>query len=185
MRKKPVGNSVVNNHHYAWDVKRESPEWVYPTIAGFWFLGMLLIFGGYSVTAITLTETFKWLALFATIGTLVPFKHIIKAVWLDYSFWIAANVIGIGPILTGLFLIVNFLFSSVPQTVTYPIIDVPRNTSPTGGTTTIVLANNALDDYSKFRSFTYHDVLFQKSVTYTFEKGLFGYDVFIDARINK
>lgn len=185
MRKKPVGNQAINNPRYAWDAKPETPNWVHPTIAGGWFVGLFMIIGGYSVTAITLTETLKWFLLFALIGTLIPFKHILKAVWLDYTYWIAANIIGIGPLLTGAFLLINLLFASGATDTTYAITEVPRIKSPTGGSTTIVLENNALDDYDKFRTFTYHDVLFKKSVTYTFKNGLFGYSVLADAQIEK
>lgn len=165
-----------------WEFKERPipPTWINPAIASGWFIGLFLIWGMYTTTQITIIETFKWYFLFATVITILPYRLILKVIFLEYTYWIVANVVGIGPLVTGLFLLLNFLFSYNPTTTKYAIEKVPRPEPRAVGPTTIILENNTLEHHPKFRTFDFHEIVFQKSVTYTFEDGLFGYPILKD-----
>lgn len=162
----------------------EIPSWLAPSVVGFWFIGLFIIWNAYYQTEITLTETFKWFLFFALTGTLIPHKFISKFIWIDYTYWITSNIVGLGPLLTGIFLTINLLITDQPTIKTYQIIQVHYPESIEYTETTVGLENNALQDYPKFRTFDYHEVKYHKSITYYFTTGCFGYRVIEKSEVN-
>ncbi len=72
--------------------------------------GILFIF--YSIgqlTLVTYTELFRWFALFASAGNLVPQRWYATALKMDRMEWFWFNLLAIGPLLLGACLVVNFV----------------------------------------------------------------------------
>lgn len=164
--------------------KKDIPSWVAPSIAGFWFIGLFLIWNAYFQTEITWVETSKWYLFFALTGTLIPYKFIIKYVWLEYTYWITAHIVGVGPILTGFFLLLNLTFTGQPSSETYQITEVQVPESQEYTIITVKLEDNALEHHPKFRTFDYYQIRYHKSITYVFTEGIWGYRVMEKTEMN-
>lgn len=169
--------SVKNPDDVRWVTKKDYSNWVNPLIAFGWFAGFFLMYGFYFITQITISEIGINYLICGTISTLLPYKLILRWINIDFPHWIVANVVGLGPFISGLLLLLNFLFSSGPYSETYTIKEIPQLPRLVDGPTEIVFQNNELSDFSQFRTFQYYQVLGHTHVTYDFEEGLFGYPV--------
>ncbi len=78
----------------------------------FWFLG--------SRTLITYNELFRWFALFAFAGNLVPYRFSGKKLGMERGEWFFFNLLAIGPFLFTLALGINMLFHSPEQLLVVP-----------------------------------------------------------------
>lgn len=83
------------------------------------FVGTFLIMGFFPITFISLFTTSKLIVLFTVIGFLIPLKIYSKYFHFIKYETIIFNILGVGPFLTGLFLCLNFLFTSNLQTSKY------------------------------------------------------------------
>lgn len=163
----------------------EAPRWLPMVMASSWFIGIILLFFLSSKTDISLIETLKWLVFFALIFTLIPYKWTVKLLPVEFHFMVAINIIALGPILTSMFLVLNFSFSSNPITRTSHI-DYYHSGKESFNNNDVVLEleHDALQDQKSFRSFEYghyiEEIMDHENYTYTIEEGLFGYDVLVD-----
>ena len=98
--------------------KDKSKKFTTLAIFGF-FIGTGLIMGFFFLTFISLFSLTKFIVLFAVIGFLIPLKYYQKHFHFIKYETIIFNVLGMGPLLTGLFLSLNFLFSSNSQIANY------------------------------------------------------------------
>lgn len=83
------------------------------------FIGTGLIMGMFPLTFMSLFNLTKFIVLFAVIGFLIPLKVYGKYFHFIKYETIIFNILGMGPFLTGLFLTLNFLFTSNPQIAKY------------------------------------------------------------------
>tara|TARA_R110001592_G_C13045967_1_gene739712 strand:+ start:166 stop:705 length:540 start_codon:yes stop_codon:yes gene_type:complete len=93
------------------------------------FIGTGLIMGFFPITFISLFTVTKFIVLFAVIGFLIPLKFYSKYLHFIKYETIIFNILGMGPFLTGLFLCLNFLFSSNSQTANYEFNGFKTNTN--------------------------------------------------------
>tara|TARA_R110002050_G_scaffold149463_1_gene276074 strand:+ start:121947 stop:122516 length:570 start_codon:yes stop_codon:yes gene_type:complete len=161
------------------------PKWLPFAMAASWFGGLFLLFWMYSLTDISLTETLKWFAFFALILTLIPYKMTVRLLPIEFHFMVVINIMGLGPVLTSLFLVINFIFASSPVEHNHPIKHFHAGKEGFNGSDLVlVLKDNALANQKKFRSFDYgqyvDEVLDSKVYKCTIKSGLFGYDVLVD-----
>lgn len=161
----------------------EPPKWLSMALASSWFIGLLLLFWVYSDTNISFTEILKWFAFFSLIFTLIPYKWMVKVLPIDYTFMIVVNVMGLGPIFTSIFLIVNMIFSTGAVTESHKIEHYYNGDGFNKNQTIIRLEDSALNEMEKFRSFdpAYRGLIKESEIfTITISKGLFGYEVMDD-----
>jgi hypothetical protein len=102
------------------------------------FIGAGLIMSFFPITFISLFSVTKFIVLFAVIGFLVPLKYYAKYLHFIKYEAIIFNVLGMGPFLTGLFLCLNFLFSSNSQTANYEFNGFKTNSN----TIELLILNN-------------------------------------------
>lgn len=152
-----------------------------------WFASIFALFWLYSITHITLGETLKIFLFFSVVLTLIPYQWISKFLPIDFSFMVALNFIGIGPLLTVLFLLLNLIFATNPQSHTDRITHYHRG--ETGFTTNdvvIQLKDKHLEEPIKFRSFDYYNTIeileTHPYFQYTIKQGAFGYDVILNTQ---
>ncbi len=160
--------------------KEHTPKWVVPTMAGGWFSGLLILFWLYSVTAISIWETLKHLLFFSVSFTLIPYKWVVKFIPLDYPFIITLNFLGLGPILTSMFFLANFMLATPIETQVVQIVNTTRGEGFSATSTVIELKNETLQDYPKFRTFdqgSHLQIVTYPYFSYTLSNGLFGYPV--------
>ncbi len=81
-------------------------------LLAFWFLG--------SRTLITYTELFRWFALFAFIGNLLPFRKSGQALGMERGEWFFFNLLTVGPVLFTLGLGVNMFFHGKEEVFVVP-----------------------------------------------------------------
>ena len=96
-------------------------------LGAFWFLG--------SRTLITYTDLFRWLALFAFAGNLLPYKISGLRLGMERLEWFLFNLLAIGPLLFTLGLSINFILHSKPEYFAVPRqfkLDVQRHWIETG-----------------------------------------------------
>jgi hypothetical protein len=153
-----------------------------PILALSWFSGLILLYWMYQNTTISFLETVKWYVFFSVVFTLIPLKWIRKFAPLDFSHFLAINIIGMGPVCSGLFLTLNMVFASSPTTENHEIINFSRSKEPfENNYVVITLDHNALENQPKFRRFEYSSTLEElmkvDSISYTIQQGLFGYEV--------
>lgn len=153
-----------------------------------WFAGIFLLYWMYQYTDITFTDTVKWFVFFSVILTVIPYKWILKYLTIEYSQLIALNIIGFGPMFTGLFLTLNMALADKPTVTTYAIKTTGVSSQPfENHFVMVILKDNALQKQTRFRRFDQvylQDFLRSDSITYTISNGLFGYDVLVDYELN-
>ncbi|MCB9359894.1 MAG: hypothetical protein H6587_03135 [Flavobacteriales bacterium] len=93
------------------------------------FIGTGLIIGFFPITFISLFSVTKFIVLFAVIGFLIPLRYYAKHLHFIKYEAIIFNTLGMGPFLTGLFLCLNFLFSSNSKTSKYEFNGFKTNTN--------------------------------------------------------
>lgn len=152
-------------------------------MASGWFFGMFLIFYIFPFTEISFLKIFILFAFFALTATLIPYKYVQKVLPVDYWHVIAVNVAGIGPLCTGLFLLVNMQFAVNPITYRYEIKGFSHNReSFKVNSVTMKLSGDNLESHPDFKIVdypTYKTNLLEKdSVKITLSDGLLGYTVF-------
>ncbi len=108
--------------------KDNSKRFITLAIFGF-FVGTALIMWFFPITFISLFTLTKFVVLFAVAGFLVPLKYYQKYFHFIKYETVIFNILGMGPLLSGLFLILNFFFSSNPQVSSYEFDGFKTNTN--------------------------------------------------------
>ena len=178
-----IGNNTHKSLSLDGQKNFQTPKWVIPLMVGSWFLGLLLLFWMYSYTKVTIWEVIKYYVFFAVIFTLIPYKWVVKIIPVDYYFMLFVNILGFGPLFTGIFFCANFMFSNHPTTHTKMIVQVEYGEGFESRHTIIELEGKALEKFPKFRTFdpaTRTEILNSYAFTYTLADGLFGYKVLKD-----
>ena len=113
------------------------------------FVGFGLCIGFYSVTLIDIYSFSKFIVAFAVMGFLIPLKFYRK--WCHFIKYetIIFNVIGIEPIFSGLFLTLNFTFSSNPKTHQYKIEKIYFDGEEDYKSIGVILENNIFSTVGK------------------------------------
>ena len=184
--KNHLSHTKSKEQRLQWQVGNADPShsWLIPVLAATWFIGLIVMYVMYQKTDISFTQTLKLFALFAVGFTLIPYKWILKVVQIEYSLVLGINIIGIGPLFTSLFLVLNFIFASSMVSNTYEISGCERSINPLENRyVVVVLTDDSYKNQSKLRRFDYVyklDISDSDSITLTIGKGLFGYDVRVD-----
>src|SRR5688572_14360674 len=90
---------------------------VFIFLFGFWFLG--------SRTLISYTDLFRWFALFAFGGNLVPYQYGGQKLRMERLEWFLFNLLAIGPFLFTSALAINFFIHSPVEYFAVPHRQVP------------------------------------------------------------
>jgi len=144
------------------------------------FIGFILCFSFYSCTLISTFQLSKFFIGFTVVGFLIPLKYYQK--WFHFIKYetIIFNIVGVGPFLTGLFLLLNFVFSSNPFTHQYKIEKIYFEGDGSYRSVNVILENNLFADEPKIINIddlNPHDLEGNISLQFTIKKGLFGFDV--------
>ncbi len=159
--------------------KDRSSRWIVLAVLGF-FIGFGLIIGFYGVTLISLVDFSKILSAFAVVGFLVPLKLYRK--WFHFIKYevVIFNIVGMAPFFTGLFLVLNFLFSTTLSTNEHFIEKVYLGSYENNLPPKIILENNLYEEQSKITEITPEEspeVITSNYLKLTLGKGLFGFEV--------
>jgi hypothetical protein len=157
----------------------KSSRFVLVAILAF-FIGFGLCVGYYSYTLMDIYELSKFLAGFAVVGFLIPLRFYNK--WFHFIKYetVIFNIIGVAPFLTGLFLVLNFSFSSNPSTHNYRIEKLYFEGEQDYKSIGVVLEENFFSGERKIVELTDPDPteLFEKKfLKVTIAEGLFGFKV--------
>ena len=152
---------------------------IFISIIGF-FVGFGLCVGFYGSTLIDIFDLSKFIVGFAVIGFLIPLKFYTK--WFHFIKYetIIFNIIGVAPLLTGLFLLLNFTFASDPFTHNYKIEKIYLEGEQDFRSIGVVLENNFFSGERKIVELTDlppTNIFENKFLKVTISKGLFGFDV--------
>lgn len=148
------------------------------------FIGFGLIILMYPLTLINFFKLTQLFIGFSVVGFLIPLKlyqrwfHFIK-----YEM-ILFNLMGIGPFFTALFLVLNFLFSSNPQTINYEIIGFEKS----GNGIDLKLRSEIQKINSKITHISEVDLeefSAAKTIDITLADGFFGFKVIKDRTFKK
>ena len=147
------------------------------------FVGLFLTIGLYSITIISFYNVFKFLVGFAIAGFLIPLKYYQK--WFHFIKYemIIFNVIGVGPLFTGLLLLLNFIFSLNTTTTDYKIEKIYFDEGQFIG---VVLENNAFANEYRVVDFSDKppiEIKHHRTLRLTIAKGLFGFEVISDREL--
>lgn len=74
------------------------------------FSFLFIFFSIGQATLVTFTELFRWFALFAFGGNLLPQRWYAKALVMDRMEWFWFNLLAVGPLVVGGCLVVNYVF---------------------------------------------------------------------------
>lgn len=83
-------------------------------LAGLFGFIFLFFFIGHR-TLVSFTTLFRWFALFSLVGNFVPLRWYAKPLAMDRAEWFYFNLVGVGPLIMGACLLVNFLFHGPEQ----------------------------------------------------------------------
>ena len=144
------------------------------------FTGLVLCVAFYSYTLINIFQLSKFFVGFTVVGFLIPLKYYQK--WFHFIKYetIIFNIIGIGPFLTGLFLFINFTFSSNPFTHQYKIEKLYFEGEQDYKSIGVVLEENMFSKERKIVELTRvspNEVFSKQFLKVTIAEGLFGYQV--------
>ncbi|MGB0390057.1 MAG: hypothetical protein ACPGRC_01145 [Salibacteraceae bacterium] len=178
-----IGNNTHKNLRYDQFQKEDIPNWVTVFMASSFFIGLIILFWVYSYTDISIFDTIKFFVFFSVFFTLIPYKWMVKIIPVDYFFMLFINIIGLGPIFTGLFLLVNLLCTGPMLTTTSEIITVDYGEGFNANNVVITLSNKDLSEIQKFRTFDPTkkiEIIDSKYYNYTTADGIFGFKVLLD-----
>lgn len=147
------------------------------------FIGLLLTIGFYSVTIISLFTLSKFIIGFAIIGFIIPLKYYQK--WFQFIKYemIIFNIIGVAPLFTGLFLLLNFTFTMSTTVEEYKIEKLYFDSGRFIG---VVLEKNAHANESRIVEFTDKtaiEIKRYRALKLTIDEGLFGFEVVKDREL--
>lgn len=148
------------------------------------FIGFGLIFLMYPVTLINFFNLTKLYIGCSVVGFIIPIKFYQK--WFQFIKYeiVLFNILGGGPILTALFLILNFLFTSNPQTINYEIIGCKI----TGNNVELELRSEIQQINPKITYMSevnLEEFTFAKTIDITLADGLFGFKIIKDRTFKK
>lgn len=151
------------------------------------FIGFGLTIAFYSYILIDIITLTKFIAAFAVVGFLIPLKLYRK--WFDFIKYemIIFNILGVAPILTGLFLCLNFMSVTDEFSHDYKIMDIFIDGKENHRTIGVVLENNVFsgnDKIVQISSIT-PEVLNSSHYRVTLAKGLFGFEVVKETKFIK
>lgn len=163
-------------------VKDKSYRYITFSVLGF-FIGFVITLIFFNYTLISFLGLSKFIVGFAVAGFLIPLKLYRK--WFHFIKYevIIFNVIGVAPILTALFLLLNFLITVETSTQELKIVELGYIGDGNAKTLQVVLENNVFSDNAKIieiNSITPDELLHSTHFRVTIGKGLFGYDVIKD-----
>ena len=143
------------------------------------FIGFGLSIGFYSYILIDISTLSKFVAAFAVVGFLIPLRFYRK--WFHFIKYemIIFNIIGVAPFLTGLFLFLNFAFTTDEFSHDYKIINIFIDGKENHKTIGVVLENNMFsgnDKIVKIGTIT-PEILNSSHYRVTLATGLFGFEV--------
>ena len=149
------------------------------SVLGF-FLGFGLSVAYYSYTLIDIYDLSKFIVAAAIIGFFIPLKYYRK--WFHFVKYemIIFNILGIAPLFTGLFLVLNFMFSSNPSTHNYRIEKLYFEGDESYKSVGVVLEENFFSGERKIVEITDPDpaeILNKNFLKVTIADGLFGFKV--------
>jgi len=152
------------------------------------FIGSGLSIWLYFITLIDILELSKFIIAFTVVGFLIPLKFYRK--WFHFIKYemVIFNIMGVGPLLTGLFLLSNLIFSSNSITQNYRIEKLYFEGEENHKIMGVVLQNNAFSEERKIVELTDIDPseVFEKHfLKLTIAKGLFGYEVLKEKELIK
>ena len=153
-------------------------------IALFLGVGMCLVF--YSVTLISIFQFSKILVGFTFVGFLIPLKVYQK--WFHFIKYetIIFNIIGVGPFLTGIFLLLNFFISTNTFSHQYRIEKVYIDGEDSYQSIGVVLEGNVFSGEPKIVELTDEEMLTiykKKSLMLTVSEGVFGFEVIKEKKL--
>ncbi len=144
------------------------------------FVGMGLCVTLYAKTLINIYSFSKLFIGFTVVGFLIPLK--LYAKWFQFIKYeiVLFNVIGMGPILTGLFLLINLLFTSSQYTHKYKIEKIYLNGVENVNGIGVILENNIFSHEPKIvelKDDDKYNIHTQGYFKITLATGFFGYEV--------
>lgn len=156
--------------------KDKSLLYIKLAVLGF-FVGLFMIFGFYSITIISFFTLSKFIIGFSIIGFLIPLKYYQK--WFQFIKYemIIFNVIGVGPVFTGLFLLLNFTFSLSTNVKKYKIEQIYFDG---GNQIGVILKDNAYSRETRIIEFPYKritEIKHNQTLKLTLNTGIFGFQV--------
>lgn len=147
------------------------------------FVGTLLIIGLYSITIISLYTIIKLLIGFAIVGFLIPLKYYQKWFYFLKYEMIVFNIIGISPLFTGLFLLLNF---TVPLNTTITDYKIEKIYFDDSQYMVVVLENKIFSEEQRILKLSNKSLIKiegKNALKLTLSKGLFGLDVVNDREL--
>lgn len=144
------------------------------------FIGLGLIVSYYDITLISIFSLSKFIVAFAVIGFLIPLKVYQK--WFHFIKYevIIFNIIGISPLLTGLFLLLNYSIASEPVTNKYRVEKIYIDGQPGYETVGVVLEKNFFSGEQKIvqiKDPNPKEMMTNRYLKVTIAQGLFGFEV--------
>lgn len=148
------------------------------------FIGFGLIILMYPLTLINFLKLTQLFIGFSVVGFLIPLKWYQR--WFHFIKYemILFNLMGIGPFFTALFLVLNFLFSSNPQTINYEIIGFEKS----GGGIDLKLRSEIQEINPKITYLSevnLEEFTFAKTIDITLADGFFGFKIIKDRTFRK
>lgn len=164
-------------------IKDKSKRAIIISIFGL-FIGFGLIILMYPLTLINFFKLTQLFIGFSVVGFLIPLKFYQR--WFHFIKYemILFNLMGVGPFFTASFLILNFLFSSNPQTINYEIIGFEKS----GNGIDLKLRSGLQEINPKITYMSEVNVeefTFAKTIDITLADGLFGFKIIKDRTFRK
>ena len=152
------------------------------------FIGCGLSVGFYSLTLINIFYFSKFISSFAVVGFLIPMKF--YQAWFHFIKYeiVLFNIMGIAPISSGLFLVINFMFATNTQTHDFKIEKIYFEGDENSKVVGIILENNIYTGEHKIVELTdFNPVEFTGKPIFrvTLSDGLFGYQVINEKKMVK
>lgn len=144
------------------------------------FIGFGLCIGYYSQTLIDIYNLSKFLIGFAVVGFFIPLKVYRKWLHIIKYEMIIFNIIGVAPLLTGIFLTINYTFSNNPSSHNYRIERLYFEGEENYKSIGVVLEKNFFSGERKIVELTNEEpseVFNKKHLKVTISEGLFGFKV--------
>lgn len=175
---------AINNSEIPYQPVKDNSKKVMTISVFAFFIGFALIIVLYPYILINFFTLTKIFIGFTVIGFVIPLKFYRK--WFQFIKYemILFNILGAGPLLTGLFLSLNLLITTNAQTINYEIIGCKIN----GNSVDLELRSEIQHINPKITCMNDVDMVeftFAKTIDITLADGIFGFKVIKDRTFKK
>ncbi len=183
-RKIKLGKNKLNG-----DIRQGEHHWSHTLILVGLFIGGVLVLVLANYTVVTTIDLLRLYVLCGAGALILPYRFYRKKLKLEVWELVLGSLLGVGPLLMGILMSMNFLFAGPDETQTFQVVHIEQTKRSflSKFDVKLHLEGSAFEEYPELRSFDVYqtpEASVANSVTYRTANGLFGHKVIKEVKFN-